>query len=75
MHFRISSQNRCFISASTGRGPKIVDNVDKSVDNYKSGEFCRRSLWIRFVDNVENFFSQLSKIRNHLVELCNLYKM
>ena len=50
----MSSQNRCFVDVSTTEEQKIVDNVDKSVDNYKIEGFWPLRLWINIVDNVDN---------------------
>ena len=42
------------MDVSTTEEQKIVDNVDKSVDNYKIEGFWPLCLWINIVDNVDN---------------------
>ena len=63
------------MDVSTTEEQKIVDNVDKSVDNYKIEGFWPLRLWINIVDNVDNISLKPPEDKNSPVELCNLYKM
>ena len=71
---RTSSQNRCFVLPSTENIMKIVDIVEKLVDNEKSTKIRGFILWKSFVDIVDNFTLYCNIVKKSLVELCNMHK-
>ena len=72
--FWLSSQNRCFFVLSTETADVVVDNVDKSVEKWKTAEKRSGFPWITFVDNVDNFFLPAGKLEKMSVELCKMPK-